>query len=157
MSLSAQGFNRIASCPVQVNFTLTVPPVTLSLPLASDPNLTTTVSPPIAHWGPGPVHMRLISHELREGQVRLRRSNTVMRTRHSSRWSNDIWPLIHCEEVQTFVHELPVSFCPPCDEICLYVIWFWQRDLPLYLVLKSLKNFQICNQSVNQLRERFNT
>ncbi|XP_039978008.1 lipase, hormone-sensitive a [Xiphias gladius] len=62
------GFNRIASNPVQVNFTLTVPPVTLRLPLAADPSLTATVSPPIAHWGPGPVHMRLISYELREGQ-----------------------------------------------------------------------------------------
>ncbi|KAM8767071.1 lipase, hormone-sensitive a isoform 1-T1 [Acanthopagrus schlegelii] len=62
------GFSRIASCPVQVNYTLTLPPETLSLPLASDPRLTATVSPPIAHWGPGPVHMRLISHELREGQ-----------------------------------------------------------------------------------------
>ncbi|XP_044028811.1 lipase, hormone-sensitive a [Siniperca chuatsi] len=62
------GFCRIASCPVQVNFTLTVPPVTLRLPLASDSSLTATVSPPIAHCGPGPVHMRLISCELREGQ-----------------------------------------------------------------------------------------
>lgn len=62
------GFSRIASKQVQVNFTMTVPPVTLCLPLASDPRLTITVSPPIAHWGPGPVHMRLISHELREGQ-----------------------------------------------------------------------------------------
>ncbi|XP_059206655.1 lipase, hormone-sensitive a [Centropristis striata] len=62
------GFSRIASCPLQVNFTLTVPPVTLRLPLASDPSLTATVSPPIAHWGPGPVHMRLLSYELREGQ-----------------------------------------------------------------------------------------
>ncbi|XP_070777366.1 lipase, hormone-sensitive a [Enoplosus armatus] len=62
------GFSRIASCPVQVNLTLTLPPVTLRLPLASDPGLTATVSPPIAHWGPGPVHMRLISCELREGQ-----------------------------------------------------------------------------------------
>ncbi|TNN38849.1 Hormone-sensitive lipase [Liparis tanakae] len=62
------GFSRIASYPVQVNFTLTVPPVTLHLPLASDPSLTAAVSPPVAHWGPGPVHMRLISHELREGQ-----------------------------------------------------------------------------------------
>uniref|UniRef100_A0A4W6EFN3 Hormone-sensitive lipase n=1 Tax=Lates calcarifer TaxID=8187 RepID=A0A4W6EFN3_LATCA len=62
------GFSRIASNQVQVNFTLTVPPVTLRLPLASDPSLTATVSPPIAHWGPGPVHMRLISYELREGQ-----------------------------------------------------------------------------------------
>ncbi|XP_026156939.1 lipase, hormone-sensitive a isoform X2 [Mastacembelus armatus] len=62
------GFNRIVSNPVQVNFTLTVPPVPLCLPLASDPSLSVTVSPPVAHWGPGPVHMRLISFELREGQ-----------------------------------------------------------------------------------------
>ncbi|XP_037831734.1 lipase, hormone-sensitive a [Kryptolebias marmoratus] len=62
------GFSRIASNPVQVNVTLTVPPVALRLPLASDPRLLTTVSPPIAHWGPGPVHMRLVSYELREGQ-----------------------------------------------------------------------------------------
>ncbi|KAM6899600.1 lipase, hormone-sensitive a [Xenentodon cancila] len=62
------GFTILASNPVQVNFTLTVPPVTLNLPLASDPKLSTTVSPPVAHWGPGPVHMRLVSYELREGQ-----------------------------------------------------------------------------------------
>ncbi|XP_024151493.1 lipase, hormone-sensitive a [Oryzias melastigma] len=62
------GFTRIASNPVQVNLTLTVPPVTLHLPLASDHRLSTAVSPPVAHWGPGPVHMRLISYELREGQ-----------------------------------------------------------------------------------------
>ncbi|XP_062291579.1 lipase, hormone-sensitive a [Scomber scombrus] len=62
------GFNRIASTPVQVNFTLTLPPVTLHLPLASDPSLSAAVSPPLAHSGPGPVHMRLISYELREGQ-----------------------------------------------------------------------------------------
>uniref|UniRef100_A0A3Q1CYS5 Hormone-sensitive lipase n=1 Tax=Amphiprion ocellaris TaxID=80972 RepID=A0A3Q1CYS5_AMPOC len=62
------GFSRMASSPVQVNLTLTLPPVTLRLPLAADPNLTITISPPIAHWGPGPVHMRLISWELREGQ-----------------------------------------------------------------------------------------
>uniref|UniRef100_A0A3Q2PKV8 Lipase, hormone-sensitive a n=1 Tax=Fundulus heteroclitus TaxID=8078 RepID=A0A3Q2PKV8_FUNHE len=62
------GFTRIASNPVQVNLTLTVPPASLRLPLASDPSLSTTVSPPIAHWGPGPVSMRLISYELRDGQ-----------------------------------------------------------------------------------------
>ncbi|XP_035039365.1 lipase, hormone-sensitive a isoform X2 [Hippoglossus stenolepis] len=62
------GLNRIASNPVQVNLTLTVPPLPLRLPLASDPSLTAAVSPPIAHSGPGPVHMRLISYELREGQ-----------------------------------------------------------------------------------------
>lgn len=70
LCLTLQGFSRIASSPVQVNYTLTLPPVTLRLPLASDPSLTATVSPPIAHWGPGPVHIRLISFELREGQVR---------------------------------------------------------------------------------------
>ncbi|KAM9838884.1 lipase, hormone-sensitive a isoform 1-T2 [Aulostomus maculatus] len=62
------GFNRIASNPVLVNLTLTLPPVPLRLPLALDPSLSVTVSPPLAHWGPGPVHMRLISCELREGQ-----------------------------------------------------------------------------------------
>ncbi|KAM4725400.1 lipase, hormone-sensitive a isoform 1-T1 [Anableps anableps] len=62
------GFTRITSNPVQVNLTLTLPPDSLRLPLASDPRLLTTISPPVAHWGPGPVHMRLISYDLREGQ-----------------------------------------------------------------------------------------
>ncbi|CAB1412466.1 unnamed protein product [Pleuronectes platessa] len=62
------GLTRITSNPVQVNLTLTVPPLLLRLPLASDLSLSAAVSPPIAHSGPGPVHMRLISHELREGQ-----------------------------------------------------------------------------------------
>ncbi|XP_029022380.1 lipase, hormone-sensitive a isoform X1 [Betta splendens] len=62
------GFSRIVSNPVKVNFTLTLPPETLRLPLASDPSLSATVSPPIAHWGPGPVHIRLISYDIREGQ-----------------------------------------------------------------------------------------
>ncbi|XP_054911031.1 lipase, hormone-sensitive a isoform X2 [Poeciliopsis prolifica] len=62
------GFTRITSNPVQVNLTLTVPPESLRLPLASDPTLSTSVSPPVAHWGPGPVHMRLISYDLRVGQ-----------------------------------------------------------------------------------------
>ncbi|KAB5517892.1 hypothetical protein PHYPO_G00172670 [Pangasianodon hypophthalmus] len=58
----------IRSHAVQVNFTLTIPGEPLSLPLASDTSLSVTVSPPIAHWGPGPVHVRLISHMLRQGQ-----------------------------------------------------------------------------------------
>ncbi|XP_077600211.1 lipase, hormone-sensitive a [Stigmatopora nigra] len=62
------GFSRIASYPVQLNLTLSIPPVPLRLPLASDSSLSTSVSPPLAHWGPGPVHMRLISHQIREGQ-----------------------------------------------------------------------------------------
>uniref|UniRef100_A0A8C9X6A5 Hormone-sensitive lipase n=1 Tax=Sander lucioperca TaxID=283035 RepID=A0A8C9X6A5_SANLU len=72
-NLTESGLLTVCSCVANlatffVNFTLTVPPVTLRLPLASDPRLTATVSPPIAHWGPGPVNMRLISYEIREGQ-----------------------------------------------------------------------------------------
>nr|XP_057902740.1 lipase, hormone-sensitive a isoform X2 [Doryrhamphus excisus]XP_057902741.1 lipase, hormone-sensitive a isoform X2 [Doryrhamphus excisus]XP_057902742.1 lipase, hormone-sensitive a isoform X2 [Doryrhamphus excisus]XP_057902743.1 lipase, hormone-sensitive a isoform X2 [Doryrhamphus excisus] len=62
------GFSRIASYPVHVNLTLTLPPVPFRLPLVADPSLSANVSPPLAHWGPRPVHMRLISHEIREGQ-----------------------------------------------------------------------------------------
>lgn len=64
-----KGLCRIASIVVQVNLTITVPGEALSLPLASDPSLSVSVSPPVAHWGPGPVNMRLISHTLRKGQV----------------------------------------------------------------------------------------
>ena len=74
---------------VQVNLTLTIPPLPLSLPLASDPSLSASVSPPLAHTGPGPVHMRLISCDLREGQVSLHRHVSARRSvvdqpRHSS-------------------------------------------------------------------------
>uniref|UniRef100_A0A8C5FFH7 Hormone-sensitive lipase n=1 Tax=Gadus morhua TaxID=8049 RepID=A0A8C5FFH7_GADMO len=63
------GFTRITSNPVNVNLALTLPPVQLRLPLTSDPRLSTPVSPPVAHTGPGPVYARLISHEFREGHV----------------------------------------------------------------------------------------
>ncbi|XP_059423877.1 hormone-sensitive lipase isoform X1 [Carassius carassius] len=53
---------------VKVNRALSVPPVPFDLPLMADPTHTVTVSPPAAHIGPGPVQMRLISYELREGQ-----------------------------------------------------------------------------------------
>ncbi|XP_051949553.1 hormone-sensitive lipase-like [Xyrauchen texanus] len=62
------GLSRIASSVVQVNLTLTVPAETFSLPLASDPTCSVSVTPPVAHWGPGPVNVRLISHMLRKGQ-----------------------------------------------------------------------------------------
>ncbi|KAM4014747.1 hormone-sensitive lipase isoform 2-T2 [Anomaloglossus baeobatrachus] len=58
----------IASTTVRINKTLTVPPEPLEMPLLSDPQLTVTINPPVAHSGPGPVHMRLISYQLREGQ-----------------------------------------------------------------------------------------
>lgn len=62
------GLASIASNTVQVNVTLSVPPVSLRMPLASDPGLSVTVQPPVAHWGPDHVKMRLISYDLREGQ-----------------------------------------------------------------------------------------
>ncbi|XP_041424259.1 lipase, hormone-sensitive L homeolog isoform X3 [Xenopus laevis] len=58
----------IASTNVRINKCLSVPPEPLEMPLSSDPRLTVTINPPVAHTGPGPVHMRLISYQLREGQ-----------------------------------------------------------------------------------------
>ncbi|XP_072283331.1 hormone-sensitive lipase isoform X2 [Pyxicephalus adspersus] len=58
----------IASTTVRINKTLSVPPEPLEMPLSSDPKLTVAINPPVAHTGPGPVHMRLISYQLREGQ-----------------------------------------------------------------------------------------
>ncbi|KAI2653008.1 Hormone-sensitive lipase [Labeo rohita] len=46
---------QITSTVVQVNVMLTIPALSLSLPLASDPSLSVSVSPPVAHSGPGPV------------------------------------------------------------------------------------------------------
>ncbi|XP_053546850.1 hormone-sensitive lipase isoform X2 [Bombina bombina] len=58
----------IASTNVRINKCLSVPPEPLEMPLSSDPQRTVTITPPVAHSGPGPVHMRLISYQLREGQ-----------------------------------------------------------------------------------------
>uniref|UniRef100_A0AAR2M672 Hormone-sensitive lipase n=1 Tax=Pygocentrus nattereri TaxID=42514 RepID=A0AAR2M672_PYGNA len=98
------GLASITSNQVQVNLTLSVPGESLSLPLASDPSLTVTVSPPVAHWGPGPVNMRLISHTLREGQdsaelLALSRSEGPQRSLsmgfRNQRSSPSPWLLIH--------------------------------------------------------------
>uniref|UniRef100_A0A8C1ADN1 Hormone-sensitive lipase n=1 Tax=Cyprinus carpio carpio TaxID=630221 RepID=A0A8C1ADN1_CYPCA len=53
---------------VKVNRALSVPSLPFDLPFAADPTHMVTVSPPAAHIGRGPVQMRLISYELREGQ-----------------------------------------------------------------------------------------
>ncbi|XP_070992985.1 hormone-sensitive lipase-like isoform X4 [Oncorhynchus clarkii lewisi] len=58
----------MTSTQVKVNRALSVPPVPFDLPLVADPHLTVTIEAPSAHTGPGPVQMRLISFELREGQ-----------------------------------------------------------------------------------------
>ncbi|CAM4700997.1 hypothetical protein PO909_009408 [Leuciscus waleckii] len=62
------GLMSITSTTVKVNRALSVPPIPFDLPLVADPTHTVTVSPPAAHIGLGPVQMRLISYELREGQ-----------------------------------------------------------------------------------------
>lgn len=62
----------MASTTVRVSRLLSLPPEAFEMPLTSDPKLTVTISPPLAHTGPGPVLARLISYDLREGQVSLR-------------------------------------------------------------------------------------
>lgn len=61
----------MTSTQVKVNRTLSVPPDCFDLPLVDDPTHTVTISSPVAHVGPRPVQMRLISSDLREGQVTL--------------------------------------------------------------------------------------
>ncbi|XP_058385377.1 hormone-sensitive lipase isoform X1 [Diceros bicornis minor] len=59
---------NMASATVRVSRLLSLPPEAFEMPLTSDPNLTVTISPALAHTGPGPVLVRLISYDLREGQ-----------------------------------------------------------------------------------------
>ncbi|XP_043290907.1 hormone-sensitive lipase isoform X1 [Cervus canadensis] len=59
---------NMASTTVRVSRLLSLPPIAFEMPLTSDPELTVTISPPLAHTGPGPVFVRLISYDLREGQ-----------------------------------------------------------------------------------------
>ncbi|KAK2497987.1 hypothetical protein MC885_001055 [Smutsia gigantea] len=59
---------NMASATVRVSRLLSLPPKALEMPLTADPKLTVTISPPLAHTGPGPVLVRLISYDLREGQ-----------------------------------------------------------------------------------------
>ncbi|XP_078093184.1 hormone-sensitive lipase [Mustelus asterias] len=58
----------LTSTTVRVNKTLAIPPSPFEMPLLADPNLMVVITPPVAHSGPGPVQMRLISYELRDGQ-----------------------------------------------------------------------------------------
>lgn len=59
----------MTSTPVKVNRALSVPPVPFDLPLAANHRASVTIAPPSAHIGSAPVQMRLISYDLREGQV----------------------------------------------------------------------------------------
>ncbi|XP_027714397.1 hormone-sensitive lipase-like, partial [Vombatus ursinus] len=59
---------NMVSATVRVCRALSLPPQAFELPLANNPQLNVTISPPVAHTGPGPVLVRLISYDLREGQ-----------------------------------------------------------------------------------------
>ncbi|XP_029927407.1 hormone-sensitive lipase isoform X3 [Myripristis murdjan] len=58
----------MTSTTVKVNRALSVPPMPFDLPVVANPKTTVTIAPPSAHIGIAPIQMRLISHELREGQ-----------------------------------------------------------------------------------------
>ena len=65
-----QSMAAVTSPPVGLCRVLAVPPDPIELPqVGGDPGATVTIPPPVAHTGPGPVHMRLLSYQLREGQV----------------------------------------------------------------------------------------
>lgn len=66
---SHQSLANMASATVRVSRLLSLPPITFEMPLTADPKVMITISPPLAHTGPGPVLVRLISYDLREGQV----------------------------------------------------------------------------------------
>lgn len=59
----------MTSTQVKVNRALSVPPMPFDLPLAANHRASVTIAPPSAHIGTAPVQMRLISYDLREGQV----------------------------------------------------------------------------------------
>ncbi|XP_013364131.1 PREDICTED: hormone-sensitive lipase isoform X2 [Chinchilla lanigera] len=82
---------NMASATVKVSRLLSLPPEAFEMPLTSDPRLTVTISPPLAHTGPGPVLIRLISYELREGQDSEALSSLV---KSEGPWNLDLrpWP-----------------------------------------------------------------
>uniref|UniRef100_A0A8D2DYF4 Hormone-sensitive lipase n=1 Tax=Sciurus vulgaris TaxID=55149 RepID=A0A8D2DYF4_SCIVU len=49
---------NMTSATVRVSRLLSLPPEAFEMPLSSDPKLTVTISPPLAHTGPGPVLVR---------------------------------------------------------------------------------------------------
>ncbi|KAM5209880.1 hormone-sensitive lipase isoform 2-T2 [Hipposideros larvatus] len=80
---------NMASATVRVSRLLSLPPEAFEMPLIADPKLTVTISPPLAHTGPGPVLVRLISYDLREGQDSEELSRLV---KSEGPRSLDLWP-----------------------------------------------------------------
>lgn len=68
-SVVIQSLASMTSTHVKVNRALSVPPVAFDLPLTGNYRGSVTIAPPSAHIGTAPVLMRLISYDLREGQV----------------------------------------------------------------------------------------
>ncbi|XP_045387522.1 hormone-sensitive lipase isoform X2 [Lemur catta] len=79
---------NMASATVRVSRLLSLPPEAFEMPLTTDPTLTVTISPPLAHTGPGPVLVRLISYDLREGQDSEELSSL---TKSESQWTRELW------------------------------------------------------------------
>ncbi|KAL0609667.1 Hormone-sensitive lipase, partial [Plecturocebus cupreus] len=80
---------NMASATVRVSRLLSLPPEAFEMPLTADPTLTVTISPPLAHTGPGPVLIRLISYDLREGQDSEELSSLV---KANGQRSLELWP-----------------------------------------------------------------
>ncbi|XP_022381015.1 hormone-sensitive lipase isoform X1 [Enhydra lutris kenyoni] len=80
---------NMTSATVRVSRLLSLPPEAFEMPLIADPKFTVTISPPLAHSGPGPVLVRLISYDLREGQDSKELSNLV---KSEGPWSLELRP-----------------------------------------------------------------
>ncbi|XP_055106278.1 hormone-sensitive lipase isoform X10 [Symphalangus syndactylus] len=80
---------NMASATVRVSRLLSLPPEAFEMPLTANPTLTVTISPPLAHTGPGPVLVRLISYDLREGQDSEELSSLV---KSNGQRSLELWP-----------------------------------------------------------------
>ncbi|XP_069313149.1 hormone-sensitive lipase isoform X5 [Eulemur rufifrons] len=79
---------NMTSATVRVSRLLSLPPEAFEMPLTTDPTLTVTISPPLAHTGPGPVLVRLISYDLREGQDSEELSSL---TKSEGQWTRELW------------------------------------------------------------------
>ena len=63
-----QSLPLIVCPPVAIDKVIVIDPEPFDIPLADDSDVI-HISPPCAHSGPGPVYTRLLSFEMREGQV----------------------------------------------------------------------------------------
>lgn len=88
---SLQSLASMTSTQVKVNRALSVPPVAFDLPLAANHRASATIAPPSAHIGIAPIQMRLISYDLREGQVPRFNSPLLILWRRFSGFQMIVW------------------------------------------------------------------